>query len=101
MSRKEQYQKIYREQLDILIHKMDKRDNFYRLLEEWKLKYGEVPVSYLGDWVAYTSDSRYLNNGKTWRDVKGVFKTIKKAAHITALKILQGVNNDNSESEKN
>ena len=73
------YKEIYKRELDILIEKFDKRDKFYKMLEEYKFNHGQIPTKWLPDWTAYVSDGK-----RPWRQVPGVMKRLIKSARKIA-----------------
>jgi hypothetical protein len=73
------FKQIYKEELAKLIEKMNKRHDFYMLLEQYKLNNGKIPNQYLPNWTAWVSDGR-----KHWRKVPGVMKRIKETARKAA-----------------
>jgi hypothetical protein len=93
-----QIKETYANELKVLCEHMDKRDKFYRLLEEHYQKTGEIPHEYISGWAGYLTEGRYLMNYTdefaSWKKLKKVYKRIKNCAILNTINILNGGRNE-------
>lgn len=79
----------YSEELKTLCEQMDKRDKFYRSLEEYYQKTAEIPEKYIPGWTGYLTEGRYLMNyhdeTESWKKLKKVYKRIKSCAILNTI----------------
>lgn len=62
--------------------KMDKREEFYLMLEKMVLKTGDVPERYNGDWKVWTE----VEQRRPWRTQPFVVWRVKRAAKLMSRK---------------
>ena len=77
---RKQYLALRQEAFEISAAQMDKREAFYKALEDHVVKTGKVPPEYAEDWKVWTQ----VEHRRSWRTRPFLVRRLMKAAEIMA-----------------